>query len=143
MGRRKILHLLGAIVIALVPGCSRLWLDTYWRQERYVLIAVDTLSQMSLSFDEKGGTAEILVGPTVFAVGSDERYIVVKQHPSRDLGDSFDRSITSFFVVERTSSSSFSERQKRVRGPLSEKEFERLAASLSLPMFSKTFDDLK
>lgn len=129
---------------ALLIGCNGLWLDTYWRSERYVLLAVDARGQMSLSFDLGNGTAAGLVGPTVFSIGADEKHIVVKQHPSKDpFGQSFDRSITHYFIVARTPSPALAERQKGVRGPLSKEEFERLAATLSLPKFSKTFDDLQ
>ena len=58
-----------SLVAVLVAGCDGLWLDTYWRSERYVLLAVDARGQMSLSFDLGNGTAVGLVGPTVFSVG--------------------------------------------------------------------------
>jgi hypothetical protein len=134
----------GCLAAALLIGCNGLWLDTYWRSEKYVLLAVDARGQMSLSFDLGNGTAAGLVGPTVFSIGADEKYIVVKQHPSKSpFGDSFDRSITHYFVVVRTLSPALAERQKGVRGPFSKEEFDRLATTLSLPRFSKTFDDLQ
>ncbi len=133
-----------ASAAALLVGCNGFWLDTYWRSERYVLLAVDTRSQMSLSFDLEGGIAVNLVGATVFSIGADEKYIVLMQHPSKDpFGESFDRSITNYYLVVRTLSPSIEERMKGVRGPLSKEEFEKLATALSLPKFSKTFDDLK
>ena len=90
------------LVAVLLVGCDGLWLDTYWRSEKYVLIAVDARGQMSLSVDIGNGMSVGLVGPTVFSIGADDTHIVVKQH-----------------------------------------EFDRLAAALSLPSFSKTFDDLR
>src|SRR5437867_11028065 len=86
---------------ALVAGCDGLWLDTYWRSEKYVLLAVDARGQMNLAFDLGNGTAVGLVGPTVFSVGADDKHIVVKQHPKRDLFGAFDRSTTHYFVVAR------------------------------------------
>lgn len=131
-------------VTLLLAACDGLSLDTYWRSERYVLIAVDVKSQMSLSFGMKDGTAISLVGPTVFALGADEKHIVVKQHPAMDsAATSFDRSVTNYFIVERIESVNPVEREKHVRGPLKKEEFEVLAKSLSLPSFTKTFDDLK
>ncbi len=129
--------------IALFASCGGLSLDTYWRSERYVLIAIDNPGQMQLSFDEGGGTATSLVGPTVFAIGADEKYIVLMQHPSTNGFGAFDRSITNFFVVERTASLSRAERGKGVRGPLTKGEFEKLQSNLSLPKFTKTFDELQ
>jgi hypothetical protein len=135
---------ISGLVAVLIAGCDGLWLDTHWRSEKYVLIAVDARGQMNLSFDLGNGTAVGLVGPTVFAVGADDKHIVVKQHPSRDpFGSSFDRSTTHYFVVARTTSSEIAERQKGVRGPLSEPEFAALTTALSLPKFSKTFADLE
>src|ERR1041384_2335642 len=144
MTRLAIHSFLATIALALFAGCGNgLSLDQYWRSERYVLLAIDARGQMNLSFDEGDGTALGLVGPTVFSIGADDKYIVVKQHPSKDTFGAFDRSITNYFVVERTTSPSFADRQKGIRGPLTKEEVEKLAASLPLPRFTKTFSDLE
>ena len=99
---------------------------------------------MSLSFDMQNGTALSLVGPTVFSIGDDENYIVIKQHPSTDaLGSSFNRGITNYYLVTRSRSPQFAEREKGVRGPMTEAEFAKLKITLHLPAFTKTFEDLK
>jgi len=132
------------LAATLFVGCDGLWLDTYWRSEKYVLIAVDARGQMSLSFDIGNGMAVGLVGPTVFSIGADDQHIVVKQHPSNDrYGHWVDRSTTHYFIVTRTTSPDVNARQHGVRGPLGQDEFDRLATALSLPSFSKTFDDLR
>ena len=132
------------LVAVLLVGCDGLWLDTYWRSEKYVLIAVDARGQMSLSVDIGNGMSVGLVGPTVFSIGADDTHIVVKQHPSNDRsGNSVDRTTTHYFVVTRTTSPDLAARQQGVRGPLGQDEFDRLAAALPLPSFSKTFDDLR
>ncbi len=96
---------------------------------------------MSLIFEGDDGLG--LIGATIFAVGADAKHIVLKQHPVTDgHATSFDRSITNYFIVEKRSGS-FKDREAGVRGPLTKDEFEKLASSLSLPEFSKTFDDLK
>ena len=144
MAREMVLNI--GIVIAvgfLLVGCDGLWPDTCWRSERYVLLAVDTSGQMSLSFDLGDGTCMRLVGATVYSIGANDKYIVVKQHPSTDDFGGFDQATTRYFIVERTASPSFADRQKGVRGPLTKEEFEKQAGSLSLPNFSRTFDDLK
>jgi hypothetical protein len=67
---------------------------------------------------------------------------VVKQHPGNGgFGDSWDRSVTNCFVVERNASPRFSDRQKG--SPFTQAEFEQLALTISYPTFSKTFGDLK
>lgn len=120
---------LGSVVFT---ACSEWWFDTEWKSGDFRLIAIDARSQMSLIHESSSIS---LVGPTVFAIGADEKYLVLKQHPARDgAGTKFDRTRTSYFVVGR---------DKRVRGPLTKEEFDRLATSLSLPPFSKVFDDLE
>ena len=127
----------------MLPRCDRMWPDVYWRRERYIAMEVDTPGQMNLTFDNRKGISLGLVGPTVFAVGADDRYIVVKQHPATDRFGHFDRSVTNYFYIERTSSSDFRERQRRVIGPLSEQDFRERAVTLKLPSFQKTFRDLQ
>ena len=137
MEYKKTLLSLVLIIITCFYGCDRLWPDCYWSSERYVLLAIDTKSQMSLCFDLENGTAMGLVDPTVFSIGANSNYIVVKQHPPTK------RSITNYFIVERNQSPNSNERQKGVRGPMGKDEFDKLSKTLSLPDFSKTFDDLK
>jgi len=126
-----------------LTGCNDFSLDTAWRSGNYLLIEVDTRGQMYLAFDEKNGAPSALVGPTVFSIGTDDKHIVVKQHPSTNAFGGFDRSVTNYFIVDRTVNSGPADRQKAVRGPLGEEEFKTLSATLSLPAFTKTFDDLK
>ena len=134
--------LLGFLALGGLAGCFGITLD-YWSSEKYALVAPDTLGQMNLAFARGGSGFISLIGPTIFALGADERFIVVKQHPAADAFGRFDRAITHYFVIERTTSPSLAERQKRVRGPMSRDEFERSARTLSLPGFSKTFADLE
>jgi hypothetical protein len=128
-----------------MTGCDALWPDTYWRSERYVVLAVDSPEQMSLAFDTgEGAGALVLVGATIFAVGADERYIVVKQHPNPDgSSGSLDRSVTNYYVVTRTQSTHFSDRERGVRGPMTQTEFEALCQVQALPRFSKRFRNLE
>ena len=58
--RRKVV--ISALAAVLLVGCNGLWLDTYWRSEKYVLLAVDARGQMNLAFDLGNGTAVGLVG---------------------------------------------------------------------------------
>jgi hypothetical protein len=120
-----------------------MWPDVYWRSERYIAMEVDSPEQMHLAFDTEDGIAMGLVDATVFALGADDRYIVVKQHPAKDAFSAGDRSRTNYFYVERTSSPDFRERQRRVIGPLSEHEFHERAAALRLPAFQKVFRGLQ
>jgi hypothetical protein len=112
-------------------ACSKWSIDTEWKSGEFRLIAIDTMSQMSLIHEVSPVS---LVGPTIFAVGADAKHIVLKQHPSTEAGTKFDRAVTHYFVVGR---------DKSVRGPLKKEEFDTLSASLSLPPFTKVFDDLQ
>ena len=130
-------------MVGALLGCSKFSLDAQWRSGKYVLIAIDTRGQMSLAIDDQSGMSGALVGPTVFSIGADDRYIVVKQHPRKDAFGAFDRTVTNYFIVDRIGRSGPAEGQNAVRGPLGEEEFKTLSATLSLPAFTKTFEDLK
>ena len=129
-----------------LPILDRNWPDAYWRSGDYVLIAIDTHAQMSLAADvrdEKKTRLLSVVPATVFSVGANDRYLIAKQHPILSDQTKFDRSVTNYFVVDRTQSPTLREPQKGVRGPLTRKEFDHLAETLPLPPFSKTFRSLE
>jgi len=98
---------------------------------------------MQLAFDKGHASTIGLVGPTVFALGANEHYIVVKQHPATDGFGHYNRSVTNYFIVERTESFDLQEQLKRVSGPLSVQEFQQRSETLTLPAFQKTFRDLQ
>jgi hypothetical protein len=141
MSDRRFRAIFAMSMAALLTSCDALSPDTYWHSGDYELIAVDVKGQMTLSIDLHNGGAIGIVGPTVFALGADDRYIVVKQHPAKDGFGHFDRGVTNYFVVTRVAGSE-ADQEKAVRGPLSADEFNRLLASAYLPPFTKTFPDL-
>jgi hypothetical protein len=128
--------------VSFVTGCDALSPDTYWSSGDYELIAIDTMGQMMLAVDLHNGGSIGIVSPTVFALGADDHYIVVKQHPAKDGFGHFDRGVTHYFIVTRLPGTA-AEKEEGVRGPLSKDEFDRFAASNSLPRFTKTFRDLE
>ena len=107
-----------------LAGCDAFSPDTYWSSGEYELTAID------------------VKGPTVFSLGADAHYIVVKQHPAKDNFGNFDRTVINYFIVTRLPGSGL-DKEKGVRGPLSKDDFERLSASAHLPQFTKTFPDLE
>ncbi|MEO8894722.1 MAG: hypothetical protein ABI450_02465 [Rhizomicrobium sp.] len=121
-------------ILITLAGCDEYWLDTYWHDGSYRLIAIDTRGQMALVVD---GSMEAILGPTIFSIGADERHLVIKQHPSKDAFGGFDRSITRFYVVDRKG------QRPTIQGPFSEEEFKKLSLSEPLPPFAKTFKDLE
>ncbi len=138
---------IGLFFVYVASGCDPLWPDVEWRSERYVLIAIDTDEDMNLSFDPHDGVLVELVGPTVFAVGSDSRFIVVKQHPRvKKLASRFtemNRAVTNYWVVPRAASHHWGERDSGVRGPMSKSQFDSLDAQVGLPKFQKVFRGLQ
>lgn len=138
-----ILAALGAVlIIASWIFFLHVWNDIYWSDERYCLVALDSPTQMNLSFYDEGYYSE-LIGPTVYAVGANEKYLVLKQHPAEKTPSSVNRAVTNYYIIVRTLSTDFEDRLKGVRGPLTQDEFEKLSGKLSLPKFSKTFRDLE
>jgi hypothetical protein len=123
--------LLTTVLLLALAGCSKWSIDTEWKSGEFRLIAIDTMSQMTLIHE---ASSVSLVGPTIFAVGADAKHIVLKQHPSTEAGTKFDRSVTHYFVVTRDNS---------VQGPLTKEQFDALTTSLSLPSFTKVFDELQ
>ena len=134
------LLVLAAFPVVTSVGC---FLDDYWSSGRYKLWAIDDYRNMDLVFYIGDGAGIGLVGPTVFSIGADDRYVVVKQHPRQDYFSAPDRTVTNYFVVERTASSSPVVAQELVQGPLTEEEYEELEKELSLPEFSKSFRRLE
>ncbi len=126
-------YLLLGILLALT-GCDEWSLDTYWHDGNYRLIAIDTPGQMSLFVE---GSNEAIIGPTIFSIGADDKHIVVKQHPSKDSFGGFDRSVTRFYVINRTG------QRPAIQGPLNQDDFKRLSLSEPLAAFTKTFKDLE
>jgi hypothetical protein len=130
------------VFVSTLTGCDALSPDTYWSSGDYELIAIDVKGQMMLAVDLHNGGSIGIVGPTVFALGADDHYIVVKQHPAKDGFGHFDQAVTDYFIVTRLPGTA-EEKEKGVRGPLSKDEYDGIAMSKSLPRFTKTFSDLE
>jgi hypothetical protein len=119
------------------------WLDAYWCDGRYLLLAVDSEDQMDLSFAIGRGRSINLVGPTVFSIGINEHWVVAKSHPSLGLGK-FNRAITEYYIVDRTGERDLRGfHGPRTIGPLARAEFDRVAQQVALPSFTTTFSNLE
>jgi hypothetical protein len=103
--------------VTILTGCDALSPDTYWSSGDYELVAIDTKGQMMLAVDLHNGGSIGIVGPTVFALGADDHYIGVKQHPAKDSFGNFDQTVTHYYIVTRISGTA-EEKEKVVRGPL-------------------------
>jgi hypothetical protein len=131
-----------ALVIGL-GGCDSLGFTEHeWHSGDYVLAAIDTREDMRLYADLGKGNLAGLVDSTVFALGADKRYIVLKQHPATEGSGAIDRGVTNYFVVTRLPGT-IVEKQTGVHGPMTKEQFEQLSATLHLPPFTKTLNDLQ
>ena len=110
---------------------------------RYKLVAVDIQQDMSLcwSLDSGDCVGDGLPGPTVFAAGYDDKYVVAAVHP-----DQADKKVTQFFYVvrdPRNENTNLGLRYAEIKGPFSESQYETEKSRLRLPDFSRTFAQLK
>jgi hypothetical protein len=110
----------------------------------YRLVAVDEREQMIVCRSLEGGdcVGDGLPGRTVFAAGADERYLVIARHPSV-FAEPLNRSVTEYYVVERSPDEADLRSRPEVLGPFDQEEFEERVRQLSLPEFTIVFDDLR
>jgi hypothetical protein len=84
-----------------------------------------------------------LPGPTAFAAGGDDRYVVVARHPGSTGAN--DKTVTQYFYFRRVpqEAAKWWLNPEKIVGPLTPQEFNAAKAALHLPAFSVTLDDLK
>jgi hypothetical protein len=135
--RRSITKTLACVVVCALSGCGLFDSGVEWRDGPYELLWIDVSYQTSLNFDlGRNGSSIGLVDWTVFAVGSNDRYIVVKQHPQGN------KAVTSYFIVDKSEVRPM-DPTRAVLGPLTQAEFSVKARSLNLPQFTKVLSSLE
>ncbi|MFK7049804.1 hypothetical protein FLACOL_00457 [Flavobacterium columnare] len=106
---------------------------------RYYLVAVDTKDNMTIGYeiDENGNTVDV-VGETIFSIGNNDKYIIAKQHPSRN------KNIVNYFIIPIYKDFTYSP-EKGLIGPLSLNQFEakRKELNISNLAFEKNINDFK
>lgn len=118
------------IFFLLVTGCGAFDSGRPWQDGPFALLWIDTQNEVTLSIDRGQGGWSVLVPEQVFAVGSDSKWIVAKQHPHGDRGQ------TQYWFVEKAE-------PQQVMGPYSKQDFEQLVVLKKLPQFTKTLDSLE
>jgi hypothetical protein len=103
----------------------------------YRLVAIDIPAEMSVCYTLQTKSCIGRIPETVFSVGWNERFIVAKQHPSKD------KAVTNYFILDMAKDSELSDPGGSVIGPLSSSEFIELSKSMTLPAFTKTIQELK
>ena len=87
---------------------------------KFAFWAVDGLDENSVVEESPDRqSCRVLVGPTVFAAGFDERFIIVARHPQAD------RTTTEYFVISIADT--------EVYGPASPETFQALRDKLGVP----------
>jgi len=112
----------------------------------YYLVAPDDESQLSLDYcdpaDQNGCGG--VIGATVFAVGYNEKYIIVKQHPSA-FPKAPNKKMTNFFIVPITGGFNYRTMNNLI-GPLTLEQFSDKRKELNIPdslKFTIVKDNLK
>jgi len=93
------------------------------------------------SLDSGDCVGDGLPGPTVFAAGFNDKYVVAAVHP-----DPSRKSITQFFYVIRNPATENKQNglpYRGIKGPFTQAEYAAESASLHLPSFTRVFEDLK
>ena len=129
------------VLLAFIVGCGGIGF-AYEKNlsGKYCLVACDVLEQMSIDEipSDGGNIYNGVISATVFAVGWDEHFIIVKQHPRSDKHPAGDRAVTYFYIL-RVSDGKLSEQlDKRAFNV----ERDKLGVSKNLS-FSLVFDELK
>ena len=126
------------VAVCLLSGCWGLGLSgEHDLVGAYALWAVDAREQMSLVKKDGRGGGIGVVGPTVFAAGWNNDFIMLMQHP----GDAFgkhDKSVTNFFVLRL--------KDEKLFGPLTKAQFEEQRKIFGIPTelgFKLVFHDLE
>jgi hypothetical protein len=128
---------LAFMVVCSLSGCGLFDSGVEWRDGPYELLWIDLPYQLSLDYDlGRDGSSIGLVHWTVFSVGSNDRYIVVKQHPNGN------KAVTSYFIVDKSEALQ-TDPVRAVLGPLTQAEFSAQARSIKLPKFTKILNSLE
>jgi len=133
---RSSTKLLACMVVCALSGCGLFDSGVEWRDGPFKLLWIDVAEQTSLNYEWGKHGAIGLVDWTVFAVGSNDRYIVVKQHPRGN------KAVTNYFIVDKREALP-TDLDRAVVGPLTQAEFTVQARSLPLPQFTKVLSSLQ
>ena len=128
-----------AVSIAAITcaGCGLFDSGDLWQDGKYVLYWIDTHENMSLGLDLNGNSYLDRVEPTVFAVGSNERYVVAKQHPSGN------RAVTNYYIIDKATDNKNFNDDEATKRPLTAEQFQSLKTIRGLPEFQKTVTSLE
>lgn len=135
---KKISILTFTLLLTQLVGC---WQTVVFDEKitgPYRLSAIDITEEMSVCYElEEEDTCIGRIPETVFSVGWNENFIVAKQHPAGN------KSVTNYFILDRKKDAKYVDPSVTVTGPMSEPEYKKKTTLMSLPEFTRTFDDLR
>lgn len=129
---RNMLWTFTILICALGGSCSLFDSGIEWKDGNYALLWIDVPDDVALDYSKDGKGWSPLIERRVFAVGSDLRYIVVKQHPGGD------KARTNYYLIDKAK-----DEFHCVQGPMGESEFLKRKQELGLPQFTKILDSLQ
>lgn len=100
--------------------------------DEYYLIATDAMEDMSLCYKFGSGSYVGVVDQSVFAVGFNSQFLIIKQHPFT-FPDSINRNKTNYYIITIKNIKSKYKAKESLIGPLNEKEFSKQREILSIP----------
>jgi hypothetical protein len=114
--------------------------------DNYYLGTIDYVEKnLSLYYKLQSGDYIGVVNPTVFAIGYNENYIIVKQHPGNWSDDIINKDVTNYYIVPVKDWLHNSPDENKI-GPLTYDEFLLKREELKIPnnlVFSKIFKKLE
>jgi hypothetical protein len=126
-----IVNIAASAAIALVAiGCDS---GTEWESGEYEVYWIDVSSDLTLGRKLPDGNSIGRVGPQVFAVGADDRWVVATRHPDGD------KTKKEYYYFAKSMDGPYKNGEEVALGPFTEKEFADLRAKHGLPEFSKRF----
>jgi hypothetical protein len=128
--KKAILYL---IIFSLLSGCMGLAIKENV-VGNYYLIATDVDEDLNLSYHEPADDNNYggIIEATVFAIGYNDEYIIVKQHP-RIFPNPPNKAITNFYILPIKKG--FDWRTKNgLIGPLTEVQFKEEEKKLNIPI---------
>ena len=137
--KNTITHIFGIFTAVSLFSCDGL--KNEHLTERYYFVAVDARENMSLGYSVNDDNSSFIdvVGETVFAAGYDDKYIILKQHPSNN------RAITTYYIVLIHKEFNYSP-EKDVIGALTLAQFNEKRKELNISdevTFNIEIEDLK
>ena len=138
MMKNNLLKLALIFLLFIFNGCSGVSEDKV--VGRYYLVAVDYVKEgTSLNFQLDNNSSYGVVNETVFAVGYNDKYIIVKQHPANN------KAITNYYIVPIYKENTLWA-EKGVIGALTLEQFNEKRKELNISdelTFTKEIEDLK